>query len=103
MSADAKTSVSRENLSYVHDVFRALQRAYADYEAPAYESEVELFVPTSHESSRVDFWRGRTGSVVITATNGDHYSMLSPPRVQSIASIINDRLRRIIAARKDRP
>ena len=102
-SANAKAAVSRENLSYVHDVFRALRRAYAAYEAPAYKGEVELFVPTPHELSRVDFWRGRTGSVVITATNGDHYSMLSLPHVQSIALVINDRLRRIIAAEKDRP
>lgn len=96
-SANIKTAVSRENLSYVHDVFCALQRAYASYEAPTYESEIELFVPTPHDASRVDFWCGRTRSIVVTATNGDHYSMLSDPYVQTIASIINNRLRRILA------
>jgi amino acid adenylation domain-containing protein len=102
LSASAKAAVSRENLSYVHDVFRSLQLAYATYEAPAYEGEVQLFVPTPHDPSRVDFWRGHAGSVAITATNGDHYSMLARPNVQSIASVINDRLRRIIAGWIDR-
>ncbi|KWI26312.1 alpha/beta fold hydrolase [Burkholderia stagnalis] len=103
LSPSASATLSLENLSYVHDVFRSLRLAYAAYEAPAYAGEVELFVPTPHESASVEYWRGRIGSVVVTATTGDHYSMLSAPHVQAIASVINDRLRRIIAARQDRP
>lgn len=101
-STSIKTKdVSRENLSYMHDVFCALQHAYITYEVPTYDGEVELFVPSPQDTPYTDFWHGRTCSAVITTTNGDHYSMLSLPYVQTIATVINDRFRRLIAARRD--
>ncbi|MBU9589637.1 alpha/beta fold hydrolase [Burkholderia multivorans] len=103
LKPSASAILSRENLSYVHDVFRSLRLGYTTYEPRPYPGEVELFVPTPHESASVEYWRSRIGSVTVTVTAGDHYSMMSLPHVQTIASVINDRLRHIIAARQDRP
>jgi amino acid adenylation domain-containing protein len=99
-SPNANAALSRENLSYVHEVFRALQLAYASYDAPAYGDKVELFVPTPHDPSRVAYWHGRVGTVTMTITRGDHYSMLELPHVESIASAIKTRLQEIADARR---
>lgn len=97
----AKAHVSRENLSYVHNVFRSLQSAYAAWQAPAYDGEITLFVPALSGSSTIDFWSQFVSSSTITTTGGDHYSMMSMPHVQAIATVINDRLRRSIIEQKE--
>ncbi|MDF7662500.1 thioesterase domain-containing protein [Erwiniaceae bacterium L1_54_6] len=96
----AKEHVSRENLAYVHGVFRSLQHACAAWQAPTYAGPVELFVPALSGSSTIDFWSQFIGSSTLTTTGGDHYSMMSMPHVRAIAAVINDRLQRIIVEQK---
>ena len=102
ISAKNNTPVSRENLSYVQAVFRSLQSAYAAYKAPSSEGRIELFIPSNKDTTIIDFWNSRVGLNLLTTTNGDHYSMMTKPHVQSIASVLNNRLRQIIVMQKDK-
>ncbi|MEI7346806.1 alpha/beta fold hydrolase [Dickeya chrysanthemi] len=101
VSANDNTPVSRENLSYVHDVFRSLQSSYAAYKAPSYEGTIELFVPSNEDAVVIDYWNSRVHLNCLTTTTGDHYSMMTMPHVQSIASVLNDRFQHITIALKD--
>jgi thioesterase domain-containing protein/acyl carrier protein len=80
-------------------VTAAAERAFYDYEPPAYSGAVTYFQPMSRDFRNIlEFapeWRGKAAGVETLLVPGDHLTMLDPPAIDIWGAALGERLDRI--------
>jgi amino acid adenylation domain-containing protein len=85
------SGLGEAHLRRLYRVFRANTRALQQYQPPRYGGPVNLFLPGAGAADRRR-WPLNQPGLTVQRVEGDHYSMLRPPRVSGLT----DAIRRVL-------